>query len=78
MEAPPQTVTELRERLDDRHRECFSLDGERRDETLVIEHRGAGWLVFHWERGKKRDFVKHPTEAAACHDAWARHHQVTN
>jgi hypothetical protein len=49
-----------------------SLDGERADETYVLEHRGAGWLVFFMERGAKRDFRKHDSEDAACRDLLAR------
>jgi hypothetical protein len=38
----------------------------------VLEHRGAGWLVFFLERGAKRDFRKHRSEDAACRDLLAR------
>ena len=49
-----------------------SLDGEREDETYVLEHRGRGWLVFFLERGRKRDFRKHSSEDAACRDLLGR------
>jgi hypothetical protein len=48
--------------------DLVSLDGERIDETYVLEHRGSGWLVFFLERGDKRDFRKHRSEDAACRD----------
>jgi hypothetical protein len=44
----PLTVARLRELLLDDERALVSLDGERADETYVLEHRGAGWLVFFW------------------------------
>jgi hypothetical protein len=28
----------------------------------VLEHRGGGWLVFFWERGRKHNFRKHSSE----------------
>jgi hypothetical protein len=52
--------------------DLVSLDGERADETYVLEHRGAGWLVFFMERGEKRDFRKHNSEDAACRDLLSR------
>jgi len=45
-----------------------SLEGERAEDTFVLEHRGAGWLVFYMERGVKRNFRKHRSEDAACRD----------
>ena len=57
-------------------RASCSFDGQRLDNTFVVEHRGAGWLVFYWERGTKRDFVKHASEAAVCQDVW-RHFTIT-
>jgi hypothetical protein len=47
------TVERLRELLLDDDR--VSLDGEREDETYVLEHRGRGWLAFLLERGRKRE-----------------------
>jgi hypothetical protein len=38
----------------------------------VLEHRGAGWLVFFWERGQKHGFRKHGSEDAACRDLLGR------
>jgi len=64
------TVDRLREFLLDGDR--VSLDGERGDETYVLEHRGHGWLVFFLERGRKRDFRKHSSEDAACRDLLGR------
>jgi hypothetical protein len=66
------TVARVREVLLPGERAMVSLDGERGEETYVIEHRGAGWLVFFLERGKKRDFRKHASEAAACADLLGR------
>jgi hypothetical protein len=63
------TVTQLRELVGEQR---VSLDGERADDTFVLEHRGAGWLVFYWERGTKRDFRKHSSEDAACRDLLER------
>jgi hypothetical protein len=40
MENDPQTVDELRRRLTDEQRSYFSIDGERHDDTLALEHRG--------------------------------------
>lgn len=71
--AEPLNTARLREVL--AARGCLglvSLDGERADETYVLEHRGAGWLVFFMERGEKRDFLKHNSEDAACRDLLAR------
>jgi hypothetical protein len=62
----------LRELLLDQDRAMVSLDGEREDETYVLEHRGRGWLVFFLERGRKRDFRKHSSEDAACRDLLGR------
>ena len=64
----PLTVARLRDLLFDAERALVSLEGERADETYVLEHRGAGWLVFLLERGRKRDFRKHGSEDAACRD----------
>jgi hypothetical protein len=64
------TVGRLRELLLDDGR--VSLDGERDDETYVLECRGHGWLVFFLERGRKRDFRKHSSEDAACRDLLGR------
>ncbi len=64
------TVGRSRELLLDGDR--VSLDGERGDETYVLEHRGGGWLVFLLERGCKRDFRKHSSEDAACRDLLGR------
>jgi hypothetical protein len=44
-----------------------SLNG-RLEETFVLEHRGGGWLMFFWERGRKHNFRKHSSEDAACRD----------
>lgn len=66
------TVESLRDLLADGDRARVSLDGERADETYVLEHRGRGWLVFFLERGRKRDFRKHSTEAEACRDLLRR------
>ncbi len=68
----PLTVTRLRELLPADDRSVVSLDGERADETYVLEHRDAGWLVFFLERGRKRDFRKHGSEDAACRDLLGR------
>jgi hypothetical protein len=64
----PLTVARLREHLLPNERVLVSLDGERAEETYALEHRGAGWLVFFLERGRKRDFRKHASEDAACRD----------
>jgi hypothetical protein len=64
------TVDRLRDLLLDGDR--VSLDGERGDETYVLEHRGRGWLVFFLERGRRRDFRKHNSEDAACRDLLLR------
>jgi hypothetical protein len=64
------TVGRLRELVLDGDR--VSLDGERVDETFVLEHRGHGWLVFFLERGRKRDFRKYSSEDAACRDLLGR------
>jgi hypothetical protein len=77
MDGDPETLDQLRDRLTDEDRKSFSIDGERQDDTFVVEHRGAGWLVLYWERGTKRDFVKHASEAAACQDVWRRSHGLT-
>lgn len=67
------TIGRLRDVLAARgHLDLVSLGGERADETYVLEHRGAGWLVFFMERGEKRDFRKHDSEHAACRDLLAR------
>jgi hypothetical protein len=68
----PLTVARLRELLLDDERALVSLDGERADETYVLEHRGEGWLVFFWERGQKHGFRKHGSEDAACRDLLGR------
>ena len=64
------TVYRLRELLLDG--DPVSLEGERSDETYVLEHRGHGWLVFFLEHGRKRDFRKHSSEDAACRDLLER------
>jgi hypothetical protein len=66
----PMTVARLRDLVVGEDR--VSLDGDRVDDTFVLEHRGAGWLVFYWERGRKREFRKHTSEDAACRDLLAR------
>jgi hypothetical protein len=66
------TVKRLRELILDDERAVVSLDGERSDETYVLERRGGGWLVFFLERGRKRDFRKHASEDAACRDLLER------
>jgi hypothetical protein len=66
------TVERLRDLLAGDDEVRLSLDGEREDETYVLERRGAGWLVFYLERGRKRDFRKHSSEDAACRDLLAR------
>jgi hypothetical protein len=69
----PLTVAAVREALAARGRlSLVSLDGERADETYVLERRGQGWLVFFLERGTKREFRKHSDEDAACRDLLAR------
>jgi hypothetical protein len=68
----PLTVARLRDLLLPDDRALVSLDGERTDETYVLEHRGAGWLVYFLERGRKRGFRKHGSEDAACRDLLAR------
>ena len=71
--AEPLTTSRLREILAANGRlDLVSLDGERTDETYVLEHRGAGWLVFLLERGNKKDFRKHSSEDAACRDVLTR------
>ncbi len=72
MSEPLLTLDRLRELLLDQDRTMVSLDGQRTDETYVLEHRGAGWLVFFLERGRKRDFRKHTSEDAACRDLLGR------
>ena len=62
------TVGRLRDLLAGDHSGRVSLDGERADETYVLEHRGDGWLVFYLEHGRTRDFRKHGSEDAACRD----------
>jgi hypothetical protein len=57
---------------DERWSSLVSLDGQRADETYVLEHRGNGWLVYLLERGTKHGFKKHKTEDAACRDLLAR------
>lgn len=64
----PLTIARLRDLLLDGEKTLVSLDDERAEETYVLEHRGAGWLVFFLERGRKRDFRKHSSEDAACQD----------
>ena len=64
------TVGRLRELLLDG--DPVSLDGERHDETYVLENRGHGWLVFFLERGRKQDFRKYSSEDAACRDLLER------
>jgi hypothetical protein len=64
------TVGRLRELLLDG--DPVSLDGERDDETYVLENRGHGWLVFFLERGRKQGFRKHSSEDAACRDLLER------
>jgi hypothetical protein len=66
------TVERLRELLFEDGRGRVSLDGQREDETFVIEHRGRGWLVFFLERGCTRDSRKHRSEDAACRDLLGR------
>jgi hypothetical protein len=66
----PMTIYRLRSLLVDEDR--VSLSGQQADDTFILEHRGAGWLVFYWERGVKRDFRKHTSEDAACRDVLAR------
>jgi hypothetical protein len=68
------TIERLRDLLPGGDRARVSLDGERSDETYVLEHRGTGWLVFYFERGRKREFRKHESEDAACRDLLARLH----
>lgn len=69
----PLTIVRLVELLAAGGRlELVSLAGERTDETYVLEHRGAGWLVYFLERGVKRDFRKHGSEDAACRDLLGR------
>jgi hypothetical protein len=69
----PLTTARLRDLLTaSGELDLVSLDGERADETYVLEHRGSGWLVFFFERGHKHDFRKHPSEDAACRDLLAR------
>ena len=68
----PLTARRLRELLLDDERALVSLDGERADETYVLEHRGAGWLVFFWERGQKYGFRRHGSEDGACRDLLSR------
>jgi hypothetical protein len=69
----PLTTDRLRQILAGRGcLKLVSLDGERADETFVLEHRGAGWLVFLMERGEKRGFRKHSSEDAACRDLLGR------
>ena len=70
MTEAPLTVASLRKRLAETA--PVSLDGERADETFVLEHRGGGWLVFLLERGRKRNFRKHSSEDAACRDLLSR------
>jgi hypothetical protein len=66
------TVSRLAQLLLDDDQDRVSLNGQRRDETFVLEHRGSGWLVFFLERGRKRDFRKHDSEDAACRDLLGR------
>jgi hypothetical protein len=66
----PMTVARLRDLVASRDR--VSLDGQRTDDTFVLEHRGSGWLVFYLERGRKREFRKHASEDAACRDLLGR------
>ena len=68
----PFTLDRLRELLLGQGRTMVSLDGQRTDETYVLERRGAGWLVFFLERGRKRDFRKHTSDDAACRDLLGR------
>lgn len=43
----PLTTARLRDLLTaSGELDLVSLDGERADETYVLEHRGSGWLVF--------------------------------
>jgi hypothetical protein len=69
MNEVPLTVTRLQELLFDD--DPVSLGG-RLEETFVLEHRGGGWLVFFWERGRKHIFRKHSSEDAACRDLLGR------
>ncbi len=66
------TVDRLRDLLLEDERAMVALDGKRVDETYVLERRGDGWLVFFFERGRKRDFRKHASEDAACRDLLGR------
>src|SRR2546423_24337 len=56
VEDVPLTVSRLRALLLPSDVDLVSLDGQRADQTCVLEHRGNGWLVFYLERGRKRGF----------------------
>lgn len=51
---------------------AYSLWGAHLDDSVVMDHRGAGWVVFYSERGGEFSLREHPTEAEACADLLVR------
>lgn len=50
---------------------AYSLDGERRDECLILEIQPGGWCVYYSERGLRSGEMHFETEDEAC-DEMAR------
>jgi hypothetical protein len=73
MEHVRLTVSRVRALLRPDNLDLVSLDGQRSDETYVLENRGGtAWLVFYLERGRKLRFRKHALADAACRDLLSR------
>ena len=46
--------------------DAYSLNGEHRDETYVLDRRGSEWVVYYSERGLETGIQQFDREESAC------------
>lgn len=46
--------------------DSYSIDGELRDESMCLEPKAGGWVVFYFERGLRSGERWFETENEAC------------
>lgn len=71
---PPLNRHRLAERLREEGmaERAYSLDGEHKEDAIVIDNRPVGWVVFYSERGGEHVLGTYSNEADACADLLCR------